>query len=63
MWIFDGWPDVEAIESIDLIRDGEATNLTYRLTFPDLVQRQHMRSGQGLIANFENVADYLTNLT
>lgn len=58
-WLFDGWPGVEAIESIDLHETDGVTTLTYRLAFRDKAGRDHMRGVDGLVDNFNNVEDLL----
>jgi uncharacterized protein YndB with AHSA1/START domain len=61
-WLFDGWPDVEAVESMDLRETDGGTKLTYRLAFRDKAGRDHMTKYDGLLANFDNVEDLLRSL-
>jgi uncharacterized protein YndB with AHSA1/START domain len=61
-WRFDGWPDVEAVESMDLSETDGVTKLTYRLAFPDQAARGHMTQYDGLLANFDNLEDLLSSL-
>ncbi len=61
-WLFDGWPDVEAVESMDLHGTDGVTKLTYRLAFRDKAGRDHMTKFDGLLANFDNQEDYLRSL-
>ena len=61
-WLFDGWPDAEAVESMDLHETDGVTKLTYRLAFHDKAGRDHMTKFDGLEANFDNVEDYLRSL-
>ena len=61
-WIFDGWPGVEAVESMELSRAGDGTAMTYRLAFQDEAGRARMSKYDGLEASFENVANYLRTL-
>lgn len=61
-WLFEGWPDAEAVESMDLHETDGVTKLTYRLAFRDRAGRDHMTKYDGLEANFENVAQYVTAL-
>jgi uncharacterized protein YndB with AHSA1/START domain len=61
-WLYDGWPDVEATESMDLHETGGVTTLTHRLAFRDQAGRDHMRKYDGLQANFDNVEDLLRSL-
>ncbi len=61
-WLYDGWPDVEAVESIDLHETHGVTKLTHRLSFRDQVGRDHMTKTDGLEANYDNVEDLLRSL-
>jgi uncharacterized protein YndB with AHSA1/START domain len=61
-WRFEGWPDVEAVETMDLQETEGVTTLTYRLTFGDQSGRDHMTRFDGLEANFDLVEDYLRSL-
>jgi uncharacterized protein YndB with AHSA1/START domain len=61
-WLFDGWPGVEAVESMDLHETDGVTKLTHRLAFRDKAGRDHMTKFDGLEANFDNVEDYLRSL-
>jgi len=61
-WLFDGWPDAEAVESMDLHEADGVTKLTYKLAFRDKAGRAHMTKYDGLLANFDNEEDYLRSL-
>ena len=61
-WLFEGWPDAEAVESMELTETDGVTKLTYRLAFRDQAGRDHMTKFDGLEANFDNVEDYLRSL-
>jgi uncharacterized protein YndB with AHSA1/START domain len=61
-WIFDGWPDTEAVESMELREIDGGTTMTWRLTFADQAGRDHMKKFDGLEASFENIANYLKTL-
>ena len=61
-WLFDGWPDAEAVESMDLHETDGVTKLTNRLAFRDKAGRNHMTKYDGLLANFDNVEDLLRSL-
>jgi len=61
-WLFEGWPDAHAVESMDLQEANGVTKLTYRLAFRDKAGRDHMTKFDGLEANFDNVEDYLRSL-
>jgi uncharacterized protein YndB with AHSA1/START domain len=61
-WLYDGWPGVEAVESMDLHETDGATRLTYKLAFGDKAGRDRMTRFDGLEANFDNVEDLLRSL-
>jgi uncharacterized protein YndB with AHSA1/START domain len=61
-WIYDGWPDSEALESMELREIEGGTMMTWRLKFADQAGRDHMKKYDGLEANFENIANYLRTL-
>jgi uncharacterized protein YndB with AHSA1/START domain len=61
-WLFEGWPDAEAVESVELHETDGVTKLTHRLTFRDKAGRDHMTKFDGLEANCDNVESYLRSL-
>jgi len=61
-WAFEGWPGVEAVESMDLHETDGVTKLTHRLAFRDQAGRDHMTKFDGIEANFDHVEDYLRSL-
>jgi uncharacterized protein YndB with AHSA1/START domain len=61
-WLFDGWPDAEAVESMELREADGATTLTWKLAFRDRAGRDHMTTFDGVEASFDNVEDYLRQL-
>ena len=61
-WRFDGWPDVEAVESMDLHETGGVTTMTYKLAFRDQAGRDHMDKYDGLLADFDHTDDLLRSL-
>ncbi|HEX5557736.1 MAG TPA: SRPBCC domain-containing protein [Gaiellales bacterium] len=61
-WLFEGWPDAEAVETMELHEAAGVTTLTYRLAFRDQAGRDHMTRFDGLEANFDNVEDHLGSL-
>lgn len=62
-WLFDGWPDVEAVESMELTETDGVTKLTYRLTFRDQAGRDHMTTYDGLLSSFDNVEKYVAQIS
>jgi len=61
-WKYDGWPDAEAVETIDLRETNGVTRITWKLAFSDRAGRDHMTKFDGIEANFDNIEDYLRTL-
>ena len=61
-WLFEGWPDAEAVETMDLQETDGVTKLTWKLAFRDKTGRNHMTKFDGVEANFDNVEDLLRSL-
>jgi uncharacterized protein YndB with AHSA1/START domain len=61
-WIYDGWPGVEAVESVDLREAEGVTIMTWKLAFADKAGRDHWTDTDGLEANFDNMEDVLREL-
>jgi uncharacterized protein YndB with AHSA1/START domain len=60
-WLFNLWPDAEAVESIDLRETQGVTTLTYRLAFSDQAGRDHLTNYDGILTNFDNIDDLLSS--
>jgi uncharacterized protein YndB with AHSA1/START domain len=61
-WLFEGWPDVEAVESTDLHERDGVTTLRHRLAFRDKAGRDHMTTSDGIEDSFDKMEDYLRSL-
>jgi uncharacterized protein YndB with AHSA1/START domain len=61
-WSFDGWPGIEAVETMDLVDLGGTTQLTWRMLFPDIESRRKMTTTSGSEANFLSIDNYLKAL-
>jgi uncharacterized protein YndB with AHSA1/START domain len=61
-WLYDGWPGVEAVETVELREADGVTKLTHRLAFRDQAGRDHMTRTDGLEANYDNVEGLLRSL-
>ena len=61
-WLFEGWPDAEAVESEDLHEADGVTKLTVKLTFRDKVGRAHMTTNDGQESSFDKLEAYLRSL-
>ena len=62
-WLFEGWPDAEAVETVVLHETDGVTKLTWSLAFRDQAGRDHMTKFDGVEANFDNIEDLLRSLT
>jgi uncharacterized protein YndB with AHSA1/START domain len=58
-WHFDGWPDAEAVETMDLQEANGVTTMTHSMAFRNQVGRDRMDRFDGIEASFDNVEDYL----
>jgi uncharacterized protein YndB with AHSA1/START domain len=61
-WLFEGWPGVEAVETVELREADGVTKLTHRLRFRDQAGRNHMTATDGLESNYDNVEKLLRSL-
>ena len=61
-WLFEGWPDAEAVETVDLHEADGVTKLTMRLAFRDKAGRAHMTKHDGQEDSFDKMEDYLRSL-
>lgn len=62
-WLFEGWPDVRAVESIDLHEADGVTTMRINLAFADEAGRAHMTKFDGQESSWDNLEDYLRSLT
>jgi uncharacterized protein YndB with AHSA1/START domain len=61
-WLYDGWPDAEAVESIELHEMHGVTTVTYRLAFRDQAIRDRLPNiANGVAANLDNIEDLLSS--
>lgn len=61
-WLFEGWPDADAVESVDLHETDGVTKLTVKLAFRDKTGRDHMTKHDGQEDSFDKMEDYLRSL-
>ena len=61
-WLFEGWPDADAVESVDLHEADGVTTLTMTLSFRDKAGRDHMTESDGQEDSFDKLEDYLRSL-
>ena len=61
-WLFEGWPDAEAVNTVELHETDGVTTLTTTLAFRDKAGRDHMTKFDGMEAGFNKVETYLRSL-
>ena len=61
-WLFEGWPEAHAVESMELRESDGVTTMTWRLRFEDQVGRDHMTRFDGVEANLDKVEELLWSL-
>ena len=61
-WLFEGWPDADAVETTELHETDGVTTLTMRLAFRDEAGRAHMTTSDGQDDSFNKLEDYLSSL-
>jgi len=61
-WLFEDWPDAEAVETMELQETGGVTKLTSRLVFRDKAGRDHITKYDGMLSSYDNVESYLKSL-
>ena len=61
-WLFEGWPDADAVESVELHEQDGVTTLTMSLAFRDKAGRDHMTKHDGQEDSLDKLEDYLTSL-
>ena len=61
-WLFEGWPDAEAVETVELHETDGVTTLTTTLAFRDQAGRDHMTKYDGQESSFDKLEDYLRSI-
>jgi uncharacterized protein YndB with AHSA1/START domain len=61
-WLFEGWPDADAVETVDLHETDGVTKLTMTLSFRDKAGRDHMTKYDGQEDSFDKMEDLLKSL-
>jgi uncharacterized protein YndB with AHSA1/START domain len=61
-WLFEGWPDAEAVETTDLEETDGVTKMTMTLAFRDQAGRDHMTRHDGQESSLDKLEDYLAAL-
>ena len=61
-WLFEGWPDAEAVETVDPQETNGVTKIANKLAFRDKAGRDHMTTFDGMEDSFDKMEDYLRSL-
>ena len=61
-WLFEGWPDAEAVETLDLRQTDQVTTVVMSLAFRDQAGRDHMTKTDGQEDSWDKMEDYLRSL-
>jgi uncharacterized protein YndB with AHSA1/START domain len=61
-WLFEGWPDAHAVETIELHEEDGVTMMTLLLAFRDQAGRDHMTKHDGQEDSYDKLEDYLRSL-
>ena len=61
-WLFEGWPDAHAVETVELHETDGVTTLTTTMAFRDPAGRAHMSTNDGQEDSFNKLEDYLASL-
>jgi uncharacterized protein YndB with AHSA1/START domain len=61
-WLFEGWPDAWADETVELRETDGVTTLTTTLAFRDQAGRAHMTRHDGQEDSYDKLEDYLRSL-
>jgi uncharacterized protein YndB with AHSA1/START domain len=61
-WLFEGWPDAEAVETMELHEIDGVTTLTWRLAFRDKAGRDHMTRFDGQQDSLDEMDEILRSL-
>jgi uncharacterized protein YndB with AHSA1/START domain len=61
-WHFNGWPDVEAVETMELHEADAVTTFTWSLAFADQAGRDHMTEFDGQQDSLDAIENILRSL-
>jgi uncharacterized protein YndB with AHSA1/START domain len=61
-WLFEGWPNAEAVETVELHETDGVTKMTMRLAFRDQAGRDHMTTFDGYEDSLNKMEDYVRSL-
>jgi uncharacterized protein YndB with AHSA1/START domain len=61
-WLFEGWPEAHAVETVELREADGVTRVTMNLAFRDKAGRAHMTKHDGQEDSFDKLEDHLRSL-
>lgn len=61
-WLFNGWPDAEAVKTMDLHETDGVTTLTWTLAFRDKAGRDHYPAGPQTAGETSSSGGFLDSL-
>ena len=61
-WMFEGWPGVEAVETVDLYEHDGVTTVSTMLAFRDAAGRAHITKHDGQDSSYDKLEEYLRSL-
>jgi len=61
-WLFEGWPDAQAVETVELHEADGVTTLTINLAFRDQAGRDHMNATDGFADSSNKMEVYVRSL-
>jgi uncharacterized protein YndB with AHSA1/START domain len=61
-WLFEGWPDAPAVETVELQETDGVTTMRSAITFRDQAGRDHMTKTDGQEDSWDKMEDYLRSL-
>jgi len=61
-WLFEGWPDADAVETVILEETDGMTTIKVNLAFRDQAGRDHMDRFDGQEGSWDHMEDYLASL-
>jgi uncharacterized protein YndB with AHSA1/START domain len=61
-WLFEGWPDAHAVETVELREANGVTTMTNTLSFRDKAGRDHMTTFDGQEDSWDKMEDVLSSL-
>jgi uncharacterized protein YndB with AHSA1/START domain len=61
-WLFEGWPDAEAVETVELHETDGVTKMINSLAFRDKAGRAHMNTTDGFEDSSDKMEAYLNSL-